>query len=220
MTHASDSASALPLFPASGTRHVAFDWGGVFTVGTFDGRSTQRLAERLGLSVEDVRASYFRHIRQLEVGAWTLPQFWDTVAAEIGADPAFGYTDFETLYLGSILENQPMFAVLARLPSQVRVGLLSNNYPVVSDHLRGHPAFARLHQPVFSNEIGMKKPDPASFAALEAAMELPATRVAFVDDVQENIEAAERAGFHGLLYDHTRHADFEQRLAAWLSGRD
>ena len=198
-------------------RHVAFDWGGVFTVGTFDGRSTGRLAERLGLDVAAVRESYFRHVRQLEVGAWSLEQFWEVLARETGADPAFGYTDFEQLYLGSILTNQPMYALLGRLPEAVRVGLLSNNYPVVSDHLRRDPAFGRLHNPVFSNEIGVKKPDPASFAALEAAMGVPAGQVAFVDDVQENITAAEQAGFHGLLYDHTRHDDFERRLSEWLS---
>jgi HAD superfamily hydrolase (TIGR01509 family) len=207
---------------AEQTRHVAFDWGGVFTVGTFDGRSTARLAERLGLEVDTVRGSYFRHVRQLEVGAWTLPQFWEVLAAEIGltgaaqADPTFSYGDFEALYLGSILNNDPMYALLARLPENVRVGLLSNNYPVVSDHLRGLEAFGRLHRPVFSNEIGVKKPDPASFAALEAAMGVPAAQVAFVDDVQENIVAAEQAGFHGLIYDHTQHEDFERRLAAWL----
>ena len=96
--------------------------------------------------------------------------------------------------------------------------MLSNNYPVVSGHLRRDPAFARLHHPVFSNEIGVKKPDPASFAALETAMGLPASQVAFVDDVQENILAARRAGFHGLIYDHMQHADFERRLTAWLAG--
>ena len=36
-----------PSLPAA--RHVAFDWGGVFTVGTFDGRSTQNVAERSGV---------------------------------------------------------------------------------------------------------------------------------------------------------------------------
>lgn len=201
---------------AAARRHVAFDWGGVFTVGTFDGRSTARLAERLNLDVDLVRASYFRHVRQLELGTWTLPQFWAVLARESGADPAFGYAEFEALYLGSILRNEPMFELLARLPDTVRTGLLSNNYPVVSDHLRAEAAFARLHNPVFSNEIGVKKPDPASFAALQRAMGVPAAQVAFVDDVQENIAAAEQAGFHGLLYDHARHADFEARLAAWL----
>ncbi len=202
-------------------RHLAFDWGGVFTIGTFDGRSTARLSERLGLDVEAVRTSYFRHVRQLEVGVWSLPQFWEVLAHETGAaaDPAFGYAEFEALYLGSILPNAPMYALLSRLPAGVRVGLLSNNYPVVSEHLRRDPAFARLHNPVFSNEIGVKKPDPASFAALQTAMGMAASQVAFVDDVQENILAAQQLGFHGLIYDHTQHADFERRLAAWLSGQ-
>ncbi|AWN24441.1 HAD family phosphatase [Deinococcus irradiatisoli] len=206
MTHSSSSPSAA--------HHVAFDWGGVFTVGTFDGRSTGNLAERTGVPVDRVRESYFRHVRQLEVGAWSLPQFWDTLQQESGA--ALPYAEFEALYLGSVHDNTPMYAMLSRLPAGVRVGLLSNNYPVVSDHLRARPEFARFDALVFSNEIGVKKPDPESFAALEAAMRCPAAQVAFVDDVQENIEAAQAYGFHGLLYHHERHAEFEAQLAAWL----
>ncbi len=195
-------------------RHVAFDWGGVFTVGTFDGRSTARLAERLALPVERVRDSYFRHVHQLEVGAWTLPEFWVQQQSELGTD--LPYVDFEALYLGSVHRNEPMYALLARLPAGVRVGLLSNNYPVVSDHLRLDPAFARFDTLVFSNELGVKKPDERAFEALEEAMGVPAAQVAFVDDVVENIEAAQAAGFHGLLYAHTDHQDFERRLAGWL----
>ena len=130
-------------------RHVAFDWGGVFTVGTFDGRSTQNMAERSGVAVEKVRQSYFRHVRQLEVGAWTLPQFWETVGQETGM--TLPYSEFEPLYLGSIADNLPMYATLAAIPQGVRVGLLSNNYPVVSDHLRRDPRFARFDVLVFSN---------------------------------------------------------------------
>lgn len=202
------------MTPTSEQRHVAFDWGGVFTIGTFDGRSTGRLAEHTGTNVEALRASYFRHVRQLEVGAWTLPQFWDTVQGESGA--ALPYAEFEAMYLGSIHDNPPMYALLARLPRSVRVGLLSNNYPVVSDHLRSRPEFARFDALVFSNELGAKKPAPESFAALEAAMQCPANLVAFVDDVQENIEAANAAGFHGVLYHHDHHAAFEAELSDWL----
>ncbi|WP_221089838.1 HAD family hydrolase [Deinococcus aquaedulcis] len=197
-------------------RHVAFDWGGVFTIGTFDGRSTQNVAERGGVPVERVRDSYFRHVRQLEVGAWTLPQFWAVLREETGL--TLSYEDFEPLYLGSIHDNAPMYATLAALPRTVRVGLLSNNYPVVSDHLRRDPRFGRFDALVFSNELGHKKPAPEAFAALEQAMGVPAAQVAFVDDVQENIDAAVAAGFHGLLYHHDHHAAFEAALAAWLRG--
>ncbi len=198
------------------TRHVAFDWGGVFTIGTFDGRSTQNVADRSGLKVERVRESYFRHVRQLEVGAWTLPQFWTVMQQE--TDVQMSYDEFETLYLSSILDNLPMYTSLAALPAGVRVGLLSNNYPVVSDHLRRDPRFARFDALVFSNELGQKKPHADSFAALEQAMQHPASAVAFVDDVQENIDAANAFGFHGMLYHHERHPQFEAELASWLSG--
>ncbi|QFP76085.1 HAD family phosphatase [Deinococcus sp. AJ005] len=195
-------------------RHVAFDWGGVFTVGTFDGRSTQNVADHSGVPVERVRDSYFRHVRQLEVGAWTLDHFWSVLQEETGV--ILPYADFEALYLGSIADHAPMYATLAALPEGVRVGLLSNNYPVVSDHLRADPRFARFDALVFSNELGHKKPAPEAFAALEAAMELPAAQTAFVDDVQENIDAANAAGFHGILYHHEAHAAFERELAHWL----
>lgn len=200
----------------TGTRHVAFDWGGVFTVGTFDGRSTLNVAERSGVPVERVRNSYFRHVRNLEVGSWSLPHFWEVLQSETGVSMPYG--DFESLYLGSIHDNDPMYATLAALIPQVQVGLLSNNYPVVSDHLRKDPRFARFDALVFSNELGHKKPSPESFAALEGAMGQPARYVAFVDDVQENIDAAERAGFHGLLYHHERHSAFEAALKDWLAG--
>ncbi|WP_189005576.1 HAD family hydrolase [Deinococcus malanensis] len=196
------------------SRHVAFDWGGVFTVGTFDGRSTQNLADLTGIPVERVRESYFRHVRQLEVGTWTLPHFWTVMQEEAGLP--LPYDEFEALYLGSVADNLPMYDTLAALPAGVRVGLLSNNYPVVSDHLRRDVRFGRFDALVFSNEIGHKKPAPEAFAALEAAMGVPADQVAFIDDVQENIDAAYAAGFHGLLYHHDHHAAFETRLADWL----
>lgn len=205
----------LPNLPAA--RHVAFDWGGVLTVGTFDGRSTRRLAERSGVPVERVRESYFRHVRQLEVGEWTLAHFWTVMGQETGI--ALPYADFEALYLGSVHDNLPMYATLARLPRGVRVGLLSNNYPVVSDHLRRDPRFARFDALVFSNELRQKKPHPDAFAALEEAMGVPAAQTAFVDDVPENVAAAHRAGFHGLLYHHERHAEFERELEEWLGVR-
>ena len=206
--------NAMTSLSIDSQRHVAFDWGGVFTVGTFDGRSTENVARRSGADVMGLRESYFRHVRQLEVGAWTLPQFWDTVSQESGTE--LPYADFEALYLSSIHDNAPMYELLSRLPASVRVGLLSNNYPVVSGHLRARHEFSRFDALVFSNEIGVKKPDPQSFAALETAMACPAAQVAFVDDVQENIAAAQQCGFHGILYHHDRHAAFEAELGEWL----
>ncbi|MBB6097018.1 HAD superfamily hydrolase (TIGR01509 family) [Deinobacterium chartae] len=192
-------------------RAITFDWGGVFTLGTFDGRATARVAERYGLDLEQVRVSYFRHIHRLEVGEWSLPQFWEVFAAEIGAQAP--YAEFEELYLGSVLENPAMYDFLPTISPEYRVGLLSNNYPVVSDHLKKDPRWARFDAMVFSNEIGHKKPAPEAFLALAELLGVEPAQAVFVDDVQENLDAASQLGFATILY--TTHERFLEDLAAW-----
>jgi FMN phosphatase YigB (HAD superfamily) len=200
------------------TRAIAFDWGGVFTVGTFDGRSTQRLADKYNLDVVEVRKHYFELVHKLELGTWTLEQFWSEFGSRIGLAHV-SYTDFETLYVGSILENDEMYAFLPTISSEFRVGLLSNNYPTICDVLEHDPRWKRFDRMVFSNKIGMKKPDPASFEALLASLELPGDRVVFVDDVPENLEAAAKLGIAGILYDAHEHARFLSDLEAWKQSR-
>jgi HAD superfamily hydrolase (TIGR01509 family) len=196
------------------TRAIAFDWGGVFTVGTFDGRSTQRIADKYGLDVVEVRKHYFELVHKLELGTWTLATFWSEFGSRIGLANV-SYADFETLYVGSILENDAMYAFLPTISSEFRVGLLSNNYPTICDILERDPRWRRFDRMVFSNKIGIKKPDPASFEALLASLELPGDRVVFVDDVPENLEAAAKLGIAGILYDAHEHARFLSDLEAW-----
>jgi putative hydrolase of the HAD superfamily len=197
------------------TRAIAFDWGGVFTVGTFDGRSTGRLAEKYGLNVDTVREHYFALIHHLETGDWTLPAFWTVFSERIGLE-SVPYGDFEALYIGSVLENAPMYAFLPTIPHDFKVGLLSNNYPVVADHLDADPRWARFDTKVFSNRIGVKKPDPKAFQALTSALEIAPSGTVFVDDVQENLDAATRLGFSTILYDAHDHERFLLELQAWM----
>ena len=196
------------------TRAIAFDWGGVYTVGTFDGRSTGRLAEKYSLDVVEVRKHYFELVHKLELGTWKLQEFWSEFGSRIGLSNV-PYADFESLYVGSILENDAMYAFLPTISSEFRVGLLSNNYPTICDVLEHDPRWKRFDRMVFSNKIGMKKPDPASFEALLASLELPGDRVVFVDDVSENLEAAAKLGIAGILYDAHEHARFLSDLEAW-----
>ena len=51
---------------------------------------------------------------------------------------------------------------------------------------------------VFSNEIGVRKPDPAAFTSLTEVLGVPPEATAFVDDSRDNIEACERLGFTGI----------------------
>jgi FMN phosphatase YigB (HAD superfamily) len=60
--------------------------------------------------------------------------------------------------------------------------MLSNNVPVLCDRVRDDPRTARIERFVFSNEIGVRKPDPAAFMALAEALQLAPHEIVFVDD--------------------------------------
>ena len=181
-----------------GIRGVLFDWGGVFTRGTFDGRVVRNLARRYGLPEERVAEAYFGLVERLELGEWSLSRFWEELSRRL--DVSDDYPAFERLFLGSVAPRPEVYQLLAALPDELVVGLLSNNYPVISSYLRAEGSFDRFDAAVFSNEEGVKKPDPRAFELALERMGLAPEEVLFVDDNPDNIAAAERLGFKTHLF--------------------
>lgn len=67
--------------------------------------------------------------------------------------------------------------------------------------------FAGVENVVASSAVGAAKPDPAYFAGLSEAADLPPGAILFVDDVSANVQAASNAGFRSfLLTQHSRDA--------------
>ena len=64
------------------------------------------------------------------------------------------------------------------------------------------PAAARPRHRYASHELGLMKPDPAIFAALELSTRHEPARILFFDDLDENIEGARAAGWMGEVIDH------------------
>jgi len=179
-------------------RGVLFDWGGVFTHGTFDGRVVRNLARRFALPEERVAEAYFDLVEKLELGEWPLSRFWRELSARLGLQAP--YAAFEQLFLGSVAPRREMYDLLLALPAELRVGLLSNNYPVISNYLRAEESFDRFDAAVFSNEVGVKKPDPRAFELALSALGLEPREVLFVDDNAENIAAAAALGLRTHLF--------------------
>jgi HAD superfamily hydrolase (TIGR01509 family) len=193
-------------------RGVAFDWGGVFTVGTFDGRAIARLARLYGLEEAALRPVYLELMELFEIGGFDLPSFTERLSRAVGRDVDAG--DFREAFLDAPLERPAMYALVAGIPDELAVGMLSNNVPVLCDRVRDDPRCARIERFVFSNEIGVRKPDATAFMALAEAMQLAPHEIVFVDDHPGNVAAARSLGFEALLLDTP--ADFADRWRAAL----
>ncbi len=63
------------------------------------------------------------------------------------------------------------------------------------------PFLAEFDRRYISGEMGMKKPDPAIYAAVEADCGIAPGALLFADDRQENIDAAVARGWQGYLFD-------------------
>ena len=175
---------------------IAFDWGGIFTEGTFDASAVAALAERTGLAPDAVGATYYPLMVEFERGAFDLATFHARFLEGTGSD--LPRPEFDATFLGSVRERTAMFAVLGSIPAGYRVGVLSNNVPVLCDRVRNDPRMARVERFVFSNEIGLRKPDPGAFAALERALDVPPDHTVFIDDAAANVQAARALGFRAI----------------------
>lgn len=177
---------------------IVFDWGGIFTLGTFDGQVVRTISEQYRVPLSHVSNAYFARVEKLELGEWDLEMFFEDFSRQLNVEDS--YEAFEALFLAAVNSNWPMYDLLAALPPELQVGLLSNNYPVISNYLRAGGRFDRFDAVIFSNEVGVKKPDRSAFELIDQRLSAPATAVLFVDDNPANLEAAEAFGYIPHLF--------------------
>lgn len=180
-------------------RAIAFDWGGVFTEGTFDSSAIRALATLHDVDVERVEAPYLAIMADFEDGAFDLAGFQRRFAEATGLQA--DAEAFRATFLGAVRWRTPMLQLVASIPESYTVGVLSNNVPSLCDVVRDDPRLARVERWVFSNEIGVRKPHRAAFDALSGALGLPPQETVFVDDNAANVAACQDLGFTGLLVD-------------------
>jgi len=95
----------------------------------------------------------------------------------------------------------------------VVVRATASNYPSWIEELAGEHLGGRFEHVFASCHFGVRKPDPAFYAALLDGLGLARDEVLFVDDRQENVDAAEEAGIHAHRF---RDA---ATVRAWLADR-
>ncbi len=178
---------------------IAFDWGGIFTQGTFDSSAVTNFAKVTGTSEERIAETYYPLMEHFEVGAFDFPEFHKRFRE--GTALAIDENTFRETFLGSVRERSAMFDVLNAIPQDYTVGMLSNNVPVLCDTVRDDPRMNRFQHFVFSNEIGVRKPDARAFTKLTEALEHQPEQTVFIDDNEDNIAACNDLGYQGILLD-------------------
>jgi putative hydrolase of the HAD superfamily len=86
------------------------------------------------------------------------------------------------------------------------LALASNTNPLDFDTVsRGYPDLLEPfgHRIFLSYRLGVMKPEPAFYSQVLAGLARPAEACVFIDDREENVEAARRLGMRGIVYNGT-----------------
>lgn len=162
-----------------------------------------RIGAPAGLPEASLRAAYDAPRRAYDRDS-DAARYWAAVAAACGAPAPDAATvaDLTAIDVAMWSDTDPdilaLFGELAA--SDIRLAVLSNAPAAMGDHVRRQPWAWGFEKIVISGEIGVVKPDVAIYRHLLGELKTPAGRVAFTDDLAENIAGAAAVGIRALLF--------------------
>jgi len=180
---------------------VLFDFGGVLIEIDFD-RVLRRWAALSGERFESLKAR-FHHGEAYqchERGEITAARYYESLRQSLGINlPDAAFEDGWNAVFGA--EIAPTVALLPALAARVPIYLFSNTN--LAHYRCWSPRYAAalrpLHRIFVSFEMGLRKPEAASFEYVARAIGVPLDHILFFDDTVANINGARAVGMPAVL---------------------
>ncbi len=183
-------------------RQLSLTSAGVIEV-TPDGNPLEKVADIVGLSIDDFHKEYFKHNHLSNVDG--LP--WEETVAVVVSH----LTDSEEIieqsrqiildHIASRRINQELVSFVPILRQQgYKVAIFSNNTARLRQQLVDEKIIDLVDEVVISAEIGLQKPSKEAFDVLFQKLNLKPEEVVFIDDAPKSLEKAGEIGYTPILY--------------------
>ena len=180
---------------------VVFDFGGVL-VRTEDRTPRQRLADRLGMTYDQVNELIFESesARKATVGEITTHEHWETLRSDLDmSEDEFPRVPKE--FFGGDVLDETLMDYIRGLRPRYKTALLSNAWDdlrgVVTTEWQIADAFDEL---VISAEVGVAKPKAGIYELTLQRLSVAPAEAVFVDDFPRNIAGAQAVGMQAILF--------------------
>ena len=184
-------------------RAVIFDYGMVLS-GPPDTSIQQELVHLSGLPHAQAEALYRKYRRAYDQGILSGVEYWQQIFADAGIQK----TSAEIAHMAALdarmwTTHDPALLQWQKQLKQsgLKTAILSNIGDVVKESIvRTFSWIQNFDVLIWSYEHKLLKPDPAIYRlALDRLHTSPAETL-FIDDIEENIQAARVLGIHAILY--------------------
>lgn len=186
---------------------VIWDMGGVL-LREEDPILREKLAAEYGISVNRLYELVFKSesSKLASLGAISEEEHWNRIAQVIGILPD-KLGDFQTRFWAGDRVDPQLSDFIRGLKSKYLTALLSNAWSgtrkALDEYYRSLDLF---HHIIISAEVKLAKPDPAIYREMLQMVEARPGEAIFVDDLQENIDAANELGIHGIKFQNAEQA--------------
>ncbi len=182
-------------------RAVIFDFGGVL-VTMVDDRPRMELAEQLQLPLPrlDELIFFSESAQQASRGQISVVKHWQTVGEALGISLS-DMPEFLNKYWSADEVNWKLLEFIKGLRPRYKVGLLSNAWDDLRQTIHERWNIDGLFdEMIISAEVKLVKPDPRIFHLAVQRLGVQPGEAVFIDDIAENISAAQREGLTAIQY--------------------
>lgn len=180
---------------------ILFDLGNVIL--PVDGwRLAKRLTAFSPLTAEQILTAFNDDplVHQFETGKMSPDEFFAHIREACRLDK-MTFDEFIELFNDIFEEDARVVALIKKLKRNYKLGLVSNTNAIHVQYLqKRYPILSEFDRLLFSNEAGVRKPDPAIYRlALDHFSSKPGDAV-FIDDLANNIAGAKEVGLHAIRF--------------------
>ena len=182
-------------------RAIFWDVGGVI-VRTHDWSGRNRWEKQIGLQPHELERLVFSGAmgKRAAVGQANADDVWTWVLNHLGLPESDRLSLQRDFFDGDEVDEE-LVAFIRSLRSKYLTGVISNAWPEARRWLENEWRIAdAFDQIVISSEVGVAKPDPGIFHLALDGLEVTPIESVFIDDFDENVNAASEVGMHTILF--------------------
>lgn len=179
---------------------ILFDAGGVLHESN-TAMDDDLLAEP-GITSEMLEQIRTTHMALLGSGAIDEAEFWRRITKEYSLrDVSVEENLLGRAFAKALVPHASITEFIRELRTGgYKLAVLSNTIEAHAVVLRRAGVYDGFDAVILSHEVGMLKPDPAIYTYTLGVLGVQPEEAIFIDDLRENVEAAEKLGIHGVVY--------------------
>lgn len=180
---------------------IIFDTGGVLHTNEIK-YVYDDIKRTLKLSEEDFTRTYKKLIPLLSLGKISEYEYWRTFIQESGTKQQLPKISlFLREYIKRFKLNKDILRLIKLLKNKgYKLAILSDTITPHKEYNDKQGIYDDFDVRIFSNEVGLKKPDPKIYKLTLRKLRVKPNESVFIDDVLDYVEVATKLGIFGLLF--------------------